>query len=249
MKLLKVGIRREGKNQLELKQDVLDLPCLLSGIRFEEISAEDQSRELLSLPSDCLLAGFYHTHQQVAEILSQLTAAEFELLYISYNAATDVQPVLEQLEETDNFSAESKARFMHSFETAAQRMSHLQGDLLESLLKSSVPQNRKINLPTLNGFRRFDISTIIRCESADNYTTVYFTDHKKILVCRSLQEFEVKLSGYGFFRVHHKHLINTEHIVEYQKGKGGQIILSDNSSIDVSVRKKSEFIRYINDFS
>ena len=138
---------------------------------------------------------------------------------------------------------------MHSFETAAQKMSHLKGDLLESLLKIPVSQNRKINLPTLNGFRRFDVGTIIRCESAENYTTVHFTDRKKILVCRTLQEFETKLAGFGFFRVHHKHLINTEHIVEYQKGKGGQIILSDNSSIDVSVRKKSDFIRYINDFS
>lgn len=244
MRLLKVGIRQEGKQLQELRQKLLASPYLQSKISIDPLAGEHRAQE--TTHPDSLFVAFKLLPGEIVPLLTQLTEAGLEISYLSYQADT---PNLHADETGPALSAENKAQIMNSFETSAQKMSHLKGDLLESLLKNPAPQNRKINLPTLNGFRRFDLSTIIRCESAENYTTVHFTDRKKILVCRTLQEFETKLAGFGFFRVHHKHLINTEHIVEYQRGKGGQIILTDNSSIDVSVRKKSDFIRYINDFS
>jgi two-component system LytT family response regulator len=103
----------------------------------------------------------------------------------------------------------------------------------------------KINLPTLNGFRRILIADIIRCEADSNYTFFYLADKSKILVSRTMQEFEDALLEHDFFRVHHKHLINLRHFKEYIKGKGGQVVLSDNSVIDLSVRRKNEFMKKI----
>jgi two-component system LytT family response regulator len=100
----------------------------------------------------------------------------------------------------------------------------------------------KINLPTLNGFKRILISDIIRCEADSNYTFFYLSDKSKILVSKTMQEFEELLQDHDFFRAHHKHLINLRHFKEYIKGKGGQIVLSDNSVIDLSVRRKNEFM-------
>lgn len=120
--------------------------------------------------------------------------------------------------------------------------------VLESIRKSKnavSPQNNKISLPTLQGFKLTDISEIIRCEADSSYTTFYFTDKTKIIVSKTLHEFEEQLSKYNFFRIHHKHLINLSHLKEYIKGKGGQVVMADHSVLDVSVRKKNDFLHRI----
>ncbi|MCW3161108.1 LytR/AlgR family response regulator transcription factor [Chryseobacterium oryctis] len=100
----------------------------------------------------------------------------------------------------------------------------------------------KINIPTIQGFKRINIDEIIRCEADSNYTFIHLLDKTKVLVCKTLQEFENYFSEHNFFRVHHKHLINLDHLREYIKGKGGQVIMTDNSVVDVSVRKKNDFL-------
>ncbi|WP_374462094.1 LytR/AlgR family response regulator transcription factor [Chryseobacterium taeanense] len=100
----------------------------------------------------------------------------------------------------------------------------------------------KINLPTLQGFKRVNIDEIIRCEADSNYTFIYLSDKTKVIVSKTLYDFEKNLSEYNFFRIHHKHLINLEHLKEYIKGKGGQVVMADNSVLDVSIRRKNEFL-------
>lgn len=105
--------------------------------------------------------------------------------------------------------------------------------------------HNKINLPTLQGFKRVNIDEIIRCEADSNYTFIYLSDKSKVIVSKTLYDFEKHLSEYNFFSIHHKHLINLEHLKEYIKGKGGQVIMADNSVLDVSIRRKHEFLHAI----
>ena len=105
--------------------------------------------------------------------------------------------------------------------------------------------HNKINLPTLQGFKRVNIDEIIRCEADSNYTSIYLSDKSRVMVSKTLYDFEKHLSEYNFFRIHHKHLINLEHLKEYIKGKGGQVIMTDNSVLDVSIRKNHEFLHAI----
>ncbi len=109
--------------------------------------------------------------------------------------------------------------------------------------KEQLPAN--IILPTQHGFKRILISDIIRCEADSNYTFFYLSDSSRIMVSKTMQQFEDTLLEHDFFRAHHKHLINLRHFKEYIKGKGGQVILSDNSVIDLSVRRKNEFMKRI----
>lgn len=105
--------------------------------------------------------------------------------------------------------------------------------------------DNKISLPTLQGFKLTNISDIIRCEADSSYTTFYLTDRTRVIVSKTLHEFEEHLMRYNFFRIHHKHLINLFHLKEYIKGKGGQVIMTDDSVLDVSVRKKNDFLSRI----
>ncbi len=103
----------------------------------------------------------------------------------------------------------------------------------------------EIMLPTSHGLRRTKINDIIRCEADSNYTLIYLIDKTKIIVSKTLQEFEEQFAEYNFIRIHHKHLINLNHLTNYIKGKGGQVMMSDDSIIDVSIRRKISFLETI----
>lgn len=113
-------------------------------------------------------------------------------------------------------------------------------------LKNIQTASKKICVPVLNGYVFLQTSEIIRCESEGNYTTLFLKDNTKLLVSKTLKEFEEMLGDYNFYRIHHSHLINLAFVKAYHKGKGGYVILSDGSEIEVSTRRKDDFIKRIN---
>ena len=89
---------------------------------------------------------------------------------------------------------------------------------------------------------------IIHCKSDNNYTTFYFSDASKILVSKTLKYYADMLKEVGFLRVHQSHLINIKYIKEFIKSDGGYLILTDESNIPVSVRKRQEILKILNSF-
>jgi two-component system, LytTR family, response regulator len=116
-------------------------------------------------------------------------------------------------------------------------------DTLFHNIKNIQGAGKKICVPVVTGLVFLDIAEIIRCESDINYTTIYMKDKQKLVVAKTLKEFEEMLTEYNFFRVHNSHLINLAFIKSYNKGKGGFLTLIDNSSIEVSTRRKDELMR------
>ena len=64
-----------------------------------------------------------------------------------------------------------------------------------------------------------------------------------MLVTKTLKEYEELLNDYDFMRVHNSHLINLHHVKNYSRGEGGTVTMSDGTSVDVSRRKKDEFLK------
>jgi two-component system LytT family response regulator len=54
------------------------------------------------------------------------------------------------------------------------------------------------------------------------------------------------LRPYRFYRVHNVHLINLNYVRKYVRGDGGKAIMENGDEIDVSRRRKDEFLRLIN---
>ena len=103
----------------------------------------------------------------------------------------------------------------------------------------------KIALPTQEGIEFFQIKDILRCEADRSYCRFYLVDGQRILVSKSLSEYENIMESANFFRVHKSNMVNVNHIIKYIKGSGGQVILSDNSLVNVSVRKKEELMKIL----
>jgi two-component system, LytTR family, response regulator len=101
--------------------------------------------------------------------------------------------------------------------------------------------SKKIALPTAEKIEFREVQTIIRCEGEGNYTHFIFTDGSKLLISRSLIEFEEILEGFGFIRTHKTHLVNLAHVKSFNKTDGCSLTMSNSNSVPVSRRRK-EFI-------
>ncbi|MTI25897.1 LytR/AlgR family response regulator transcription factor, partial [Fulvivirga kasyanovii] len=117
---------------------------------------------------------------------------------------------------------------------------------LEQLMKSLSPaQNQisKLALPTSTGLSFVRIEDILYCEAVSNYTKFFLADGSMHLVSRTLKEYDSMLSGHNFCRIHNSYLINLNAIKEYVRGEGGYVVLNNNITLDVSKRKKVEFLK------
>jgi two-component system LytT family response regulator len=113
-----------------------------------------------------------------------------------------------------------------------------------SVLKDSLKNiNERIILSSMDGFDVYKISDIIRCEANGSYTTFFIKGGIKVVTSKTLNNFEKLLADQPFARVHSKHLVNLEYIKKYISGRGGYVVFEDGSQVDVSERKKKEFIR------
>jgi two-component system, LytTR family, response regulator len=113
------------------------------------------------------------------------------------------------------------------------------------VLISNINSLEKIGLPAADGIRFVKIHDIIRCESDNNYTLFYLKNKEKILISKTLKDFETLLSGSQFFRIHKSHLINLRYIDKYVPGEGGYVIMEDGSHADVSRRKKEGLLKLL----
>jgi two-component system LytT family response regulator len=114
----------------------------------------------------------------------------------------------------------------------------------KTLLSNVRPDNKlkKVGIPDGDGLVFIKLTDIIRCDSDGNYTYFILTNGKKIIVSRTLGEYEQMFADDNFFRVHRSHLINLEHVKKYIRGEGGYVVMTDNSQVEVSRRNKNDFL-------
>ncbi len=116
-----------------------------------------------------------------------------------------------------------------------------------ALLKENFNQPKRLALNTLDKIHIVEVAEILRCESHINYTMFYFLDGTKLLVTKTLKEFDKLLTDHHFIRVHQSHLINTRFIKEFTKSDG-YIFMKDGTKVPVSTRKKQVLMDMIQNF-
>ena len=161
---------------------------------------------------------FITAHEQYAIKAFRFSALDFLLKPVD---PEELQKVIEKIKNT----VKKNDTFSHI-------------DLLLENIRKKVDNFKRIALSTTDGIHLFEISDIIRCESTDNYTTFYIKNSKPILISKTLKEYEELLTEQGFERIHQSHLINLAYLKSYIKKDGGYVVMSDNSNLPVSQRKK-----------
>ena len=141
---------------------------------------------------------------------------------------------------------------IEELKTAVEKLSNTENketkkqvELLQQNMLHPKKQLHKLAIPTLEGLMFYEISDIVHLEANSNYTYIHLSNKTKITASKTLKEFEELLPDDIFFRTHHSHLINLNYIKRYIKGDGGQIELQNGTYVDVSRRKKEDFLKSI----
>ncbi len=101
----------------------------------------------------------------------------------------------------------------------------------------------KINLATTYEMLLVNVTDIVRIEANNNYSHFYFTNRPKVIVSKTLKEFEEQLAAYDFYRVHQSHLINMQYIESVRSNDGDYVQLQYGHRVEISRRKKTDFLQ------
>lgn len=113
---------------------------------------------------------------------------------------------------------------------------------LQNLLSSLNKQTHKINISADGKIYLLEQDDVVMLKSDKSYTTIYLKDKSKIVVSKTLKEVEKKFDFNQFYRVHNSYLINTNHVKEYLKSFGGELIMSNGLTASISRNKKTELL-------
>jgi two-component system LytT family response regulator len=213
-------------------------------------TAEEGKTAIEALHPDLVLTDIELGTQSVFDMLQQLNTIDFEVIFTTAYEKYAIQAIkfsaLDYLLKPFSIS-DLEAAINHYQQKQNKKESAHQFDVLFHNLKHIQKDTKKIALPSLNGLVVIPVKEIIRCEADVNYTTFFLITKNKMVIAKTLKEFEELLNEYDFIRVHNSHLINLHHVKSYTKGEGGIVIMTDGSSVDVSRRKKDEFLKRLAD--
>jgi len=136
-------------------------------------------------------------------------------------------------------------------ENIRKAQSHMNEQLkqLEKILKINTNGNEnKIGVGMADKIVFVNIPDILYCEAQGNYTNVVLYDGKKIVASKTLGDFENQFAGKNFFRIHHSYLINMNRVKEFQRYEGGYVMMENNIKLEVSQRKRKDFLDAISNF-
>ena len=197
---------------------------------------------IISKQPDIVFLDIQMTDGTGFDLLEQLPKVEFRVIFVTaydqyalkaikYSA---LDYILKPIDPQQLIDAVNKFKVLESnFHIMAEQIKTLFG------FKSGF---EKIALPTSEGLRFVRVEDIIRCESDNNYTNFFLKNGEKILVTKTLKDYEETLSDSNFIRIHQSHLINLNYVERYIKGEGGSVIMSDGSEVEVSRRRKEAFL-------
>lgn len=245
--MIRTVIVDDEPNSLSSLQYLLKEYCpevLILGVAED---AEKGFKAIRELQPDLVLLDIEMPYGNAFDLLNRLAPVQFEVIFItafdnySINAFrySALDYLLKPINITELQAAVQKAARQIQLKQIGNRIDNLLTNLSQG---QQQPASRKIAFPTAEGYIFVNEDEIVRLEAIRNYTNLYLKDHQKIVISRTLKEFEEMLDEKNFTRIHHSHIINHRYIKRYLRGRGGYIELEDGTRLEVSIRKKEDFL-------
>ncbi len=83
---------------------------------------------------------------------------------------------------------------------------------------------------------------IVHIVACGPYSLIYQKNGEEIVWCKHLKLVEQLLDAERFVRIHKGHLVNISEVTKYIRGRGGMVLLSNGTQLEVSHRRKLEFL-------
>ena len=111
--------------------------------------------------------------------------------------------------------------------------------------KDTAQNLNRIALPVKSGLVFVQPSELLYFMSDGNYCRAYAVSGQNQFIGLLLNKLERQLYPHGFIRIHHQYIVNTHHILRYEKGDGGSLVLADQTRLPVSRERKKRFLDWV----
>lgn len=181
------------------------------------------------------------------ELLSKFNTPSFETIFVSSYGHYAIKAI--RLSALDYLlkpvSIEELQGLPERIKEAIElKESALKYKMLEANLKNTELQ-KKLVIRSKAKLESYNLSDIVYLNSEDNYTLLHLNDQKRLVISKTLKEYEEMLcmeENSSFMRIHKTFIVNLHFVKKIERGSDCIAVLKDNTQLVVSRRKKMAFI-------
>ncbi len=182
------------------------------------------------------------------QLLSSLEQKNFKVIFVTAYDTYAIQAIkssaldyiLKPVSITELQAAVHKLKqVITSPEDTHQHIQLLQ-HLLDSAQKKTEP--KKIALPHLGGISFIEVDEVVSLQADSNYTIIHLKDMQKLVISKTLKDFEELLDQSQFARIHKSYIVNLKYIKEYSSSDGGIVKMIDGNQWSISRRQLDLFL-------
>ena len=199
--------------------------------------------ELINLSNpDLVLLDINLTDGTGFDLLKRFERIDFKLIFITAHEEFAIKAI--KYSALDYVMKPIRAgELLKAVDKARDAIDKDETELKLQTFLSNLDKLRKIVLKTSESIHVIEVKNIIRCEADINYTHFHLENGQRLLVSKTLKEYAEMLVPSGFFRTHQSHLVNLEHVLRFDKGEGGHLVMDDDSIIPVSTRNREALFK------
>ena len=246
--MLKALLVDDEENNLENLDFMLSNDCEGVKVAGKVHNAEEARRWLRSNKADVVFLDIQMPGETGFDLLASLPSYDFKVIFVTaYDQyairalrSSAVDYLLKPLNVDELRTALSKVAGVRPGDSAYLQNHAILDNLLQTLQGKS--RQTKIALPQLGGIIFIEINDIVSLQADSNYTIIHMKDMQKIVITKTLKEFDDLLDPAMFARIHKSYIVNLKHITEYSSNEGGIVKMSDGNQWSVSRRQMDTFL-------
>ncbi len=244
--MLRTVIVDDEPNARQVIRNILELYCHQVEIVGEADNVKSGVELIKQLEPDLVFLDINMPDGTGFDLLAKVKSIQFRFIIVTAHEQYAIQAIrksaMDYLMKPINAN-----ELIEAVEKAALTEYHADNEMVkvENYLHNMQKdrEEHRIVLNTLNAIYVVKVREIVRCMADKNYTEVFLLNGKRLILSKTLKDFEEMLTDYGFFRTHQSHIINIRFIESYEKGLGGTVVMTDNSKVPVSSRRKDTFMK------
>ena len=246
--MLKALLVDDEVNNLESLAFLLHHDCEGIEVVGKANDAEEARDWLKHHTTDVIFLDINMPGENGFQFLSSLATRNFKVVFVTaYNEyalqaikASALDYILKPVNIDELKTAVEKVKDSLGSPVAAEQNHQLLENLLQSVNKKIPP--KKIALPHLGGISFIELDSIVSLQADSNYTIIHLNNMQKMVITKTLKDFEELLDQTQFARIHKSYIVNLKYIKEYSTTDGGIVKMTDGNQWSISRRQLEFFL-------
>ena len=246
--MLKALLVDDESNNLTSLEFLLHHDCKGIEVAGKAQSAVEAREWLESHFADVIFLDINMPGENGFQFLNSLESQNFKIIFVTaYNEyalqaikASAVDYLLKPVNIDELQKAVDKVKRSLNNPAALEQNQALLEYLLEIVKKKLPP--KKIALPQLGSISFIEVDDMVSLQADSNYTIIHMKDMQKLVISKTLKDFEELLDENQFARIHKSYIVNLKYIKQYSTTDGGIVKMSDGNQWSISRRQLDLFL-------